>query len=76
MKFTFLDDGNGIPNDIKNKIFNKGFSTKGTKLERGSGMSINKSIIESAGGYIKYIPTENGACFELKIPVIKVGGDK
>lgn len=67
--FTFSDNGNGIPDKIKNKIFEKGFSTKGDKSIRGSGMSINRYIIESVGGSVKVNDVKNGTQFAIKIPV-------
>ncbi len=69
LSFTFADDGNGIPKEYRKKVFEKGFSTKGSKLERGSGMSINKDIIESVGGSIKLIESDIGTTFELTIPI-------
>lgn len=69
--FSFLDNGNGIPEIIKNRVFEKGFSTKGDKLVRGSGMSINKYIIESVGGFIKINDVESGTELEISIPIKK-----
>lgn len=67
--FTFTDDGNGIVEENRDKIFEKGFSTKGDNMIRGSGLSINKFIIESAGGFIKLNETEHGAQFEITVPI-------
>lgn len=67
--FTFSDNGNGVPKHLRKKLFDKGFSTKGDKLVRGAGLSINKYIIESAGGSLKLNEFEGGAQFELAIPV-------
>lgn len=44
------DSGTGIPNEIKEKIFENGFSTKGDG--RGIGLYHTKQLIESLGGKI------------------------
>jgi len=44
------DTGTGIPDEIKNKIFENGFSTKGEG--RGVGLYHTKQLIESLGGKI------------------------
>ena len=66
--FLFSDDGNGIDPIYRKKVFEKGFSTKG-KTDRGSGLSINKDIIESVGGHIKLVDSKYGTTFEITIPV-------
>ena len=67
--FTFTDNGNGVPPHLRKKLFDKGFSTKGDKLVRGAGLSINKYIIESAGGSLRLNDHEGGAQFEIIIPI-------
>ena len=49
---TVRDTGCGIPDDIKDRIFEKGFSTKGTG--RGVGMYHTKQLVESLGGKISF----------------------
>ncbi len=75
LKFTFQDDGNGIEEKNRKHIFDRGFSTKGTKIERGSGLSINKDIIESCGGEITLMNSSSGTIFEITLPIkIKTDG--
>lgn len=69
LTFIFADNGNGVPEQLKKKIFDRGFSTKGDKLSRGAGLSINRYILESAGGSVKFVDNSPGAIFELTIPV-------
>lgn len=76
LTFDFKDDGNGIPSELKKKVFNKGFTTKGEKDERGSGLSINKDIIESSGGKLILIDTTVGTTFRMSIPVKLTKGDE
>ena len=60
------DTGNGIPKDVKEKIFENGFSTKGTG--RGVGLYHTKQLIESLGGTIS-VESEvgKGACFMVRL---------
>ena len=49
---TVRDTGCGIPDEIRDRIFEKGFSTKGTG--RGVGMYHTKQLVESLGGTISF----------------------
>ncbi|MCR4631369.1 MAG: Spo0B domain-containing protein [Treponema sp.] len=49
---TVQDSGTGIPQEIGNRIFENGFSTKGTG--RGVGMYHTKQLVESLGGSISF----------------------
>ena len=54
---TVQDNGPGIPQEIKQRIFEIGFSTKGDR--RGIGLFHTKQLIESLGGSI-YVESEEG----------------
>ena len=59
---TVTDNGCGIPDDIKDRVFENGFSTKGTG--RGVGLYHTKQLIESLGGSISFeSQTGIGTCF-------------
>ncbi len=62
----FIDYGPGIPEEIRDKIFDVFFTTKpeGT----GLGLSIVKKLIEANKGEILLIHKEKGAHFKVKIP--------
>jgi sensor histidine kinase regulating citrate/malate metabolism len=49
---TVRDTGCGIPDEIRDRIFEKGFSTKGSG--RGVGMYHVKQLVESLGGKISF----------------------
>ncbi len=49
---TVRDTGCGIPDEIRDRIFEKGFSTKGSG--RGVGMYHVKQLVESLGGSISF----------------------
>lgn len=66
------DNGPGIPSDIRDKIYNSGFSTK--PGQRGYGMYIVKKIIDEARGEIKLI-ADNGTEWHVEVPMER-NGDK
>lgn len=71
---TVQDSGPGIPDSLKDKIFDPFFSTKegGT----GLGLSISRKIVESYGGTITLSDSETGgACFTVFLPEKSPGAD-
>ena len=63
---TVKDNGTGIPEEIKDKVFENGFSTKGSG--RGVGLYHTKQLVESLGGTISFeTQSRNGCCFMVKI---------
>lgn len=67
-KIIFSDNGKGIPDSIKSKIFDENFTTK--KQGMGLGLSIAKRFLESVGGNIfLYSSSEAGTSFKITIPV-------
>ncbi len=62
------DTGEGIPVDMKNKIFELFFSTKDDGT--GVGLAIAKQIVEGHGGSIKVESQPNqGTTFSIRLPV-------
>jgi signal transduction histidine kinase len=58
------DDGPGIPRDIRQRVFEPGFSTKQSGW--GIGLSLAKRIVEeNHGGKLVLCSTEQGAAFEI-----------
>jgi signal transduction histidine kinase len=49
---SFADDGVGIPEKNRDKVFDPGFTTKGVGVGTGLGLSIAYKIIENHGGEI------------------------
>lgn len=66
----FKDNAGGIKKEILNKIFEPFKSTKNSS-GMGIGLSIAKKIITSHDGEIKAYNENNGAVFEVKVPLIK-----
>ncbi|OIJ16002.1 histidine kinase [Anaerobacillus arseniciselenatis] len=70
------DNGEGIPEKIKNKIFNRGFSTKGNE-GRGIGLFLIQAIIDRVEGKIDIkSEREQGTDFTLQIPMKRKVGAK
>ncbi len=72
--FQVLDNGNGIPEEDLNNIFDRFYiSTKFGYLEKrgtGLGLAICKSIIEAHGGKIfAFNNLHGGATFEFSLPL-------
>jgi signal transduction histidine kinase len=64
------DNGNGIPQNIIDKIFQPFFTTKQTEQGTGLGLSLSYDIIKAHGGEIKVETKENeGTTFIIKLPV-------
>ncbi len=73
IEFTVKDDGVGIPDNYKIKMFKieSMFSTEGTKGERGTGfgLTFSKEIIEKHGGELWFYSEEgNGSEFHFTVP--------
>jgi signal transduction histidine kinase len=70
IELTVSDNGNGIPEKIKDKIFNPFFTTKPTGQGTGLGLSLSYDIIKAHGGEIKVETKEGeGSTFIIKLPV-------
>ena len=65
------DDGQGIPEEIKEHIFNPFFTTKKPGEGTGLGLSISYDIVvhKHEGTFACECPAEGGAVFTLSLPV-------
>jgi signal transduction histidine kinase len=58
------DDGPGIPRELRDRIFDPGFSTK--QAGWGIGLSLARRIVqENHGGKLVLVPTDRGATFDV-----------
>jgi len=65
------DNGNGIPDSIKDKIFQPFFTTKPTGQGTGLGLSLSYDIVKAHGGELKVETKEgDGATFSIQLPSI------
>jgi signal transduction histidine kinase len=64
----FRDTGPGVPDDVREKIFEPFFSGKEDGV--GLGLSLSYDIIQGHGGEISVESEEGeGACFEVRLPI-------
>ena len=69
VQLTVKDNGNGIPENIKEKIFHPFFTTKPTGEGTGLGLSLSYDIITAHGGELKVYTKENeGTEFVITLP--------
>jgi signal transduction histidine kinase len=69
VRITVSDNGNGIPQNILDKIFQPFFTTKPTGQGTGLGLSLSYDIIKAQGGEIKVETKDNsGAYFVITLP--------
>ncbi len=62
------DNGNGIPQKVKDKIFQPFFTTKPTGEGTGLGLSLSYDIVKAHGGELEVVSEENkGTEFTIKI---------
>ncbi|MBT8219382.1 MAG: tetratricopeptide repeat protein [Bacteroidia bacterium] len=67
---TIQDNGPGIPDSIKDKIFQPFFTTKPTGQGTGLGLSLSYDIIKAHGGEIQLQSQANeGTTFTITLPI-------
>jgi signal transduction histidine kinase len=70
IEVSVLDNGNGIPQKVLDKIFQPFFTTKPTGQGTGLGLSLSYDIVKAHGGEIKVETKENeGTVFIIQLPV-------
>jgi CheY-like chemotaxis protein len=72
LQLHFVDNGLGMPEDVRQKIFEPFFSTKGAH-GTGLGLSVSYSIIERHSGSISVVSEPgSGANFTIDLPAVVV----
>ncbi len=70
VEISVIDNGNGIPENIVDKIFQPFFTTKPTGQGTGLGLSLSYDIVKAHGGEIKVETKESeGALFIIQLPI-------
>jgi signal transduction histidine kinase len=70
VELTVMDNGNGMPQKIVDKIFQPFFTTKPTGQGTGLGLSLSYDIIKAHGGEIKVETKEGeGTEFIIQLPI-------
>ncbi len=63
------DAGAGIPREMKQTIFERGFSTKQGEEARGYGLYTVQTLVDAQGGEVELQPSEEGkTLFTVKLP--------
>ncbi|MFZ1800915.1 MAG: ATP-binding protein, partial [Chitinophagaceae bacterium] len=70
IEIKVADNGNGIPKNIVDKIFQPFFTTKPAGQGTGLGLSLSYDIVKAHGGEIKIESIENeGTTFKIYLPI-------
>jgi signal transduction histidine kinase len=70
LEIIVSDNGNGIPQNIIDKIFQPFFTTKPTEQGTGLGLSLSYDIIKAHGGEIKVeTRASEGTTFIIQLPI-------
>ena len=68
-----LDDGSGMPESIRSKLFDPFFTTRRSGSERGLGLAIVHRIVSELGGEVKVESQEGkGSNFQVSLPCISI----
>jgi len=71
IKITIADNGSGMPDKVKDKIFNPFFTTKEVGKGTGMGLAIVLKLIEKHKGKIWFETKENeGTIFYVQFPIV------
>lgn len=64
------DNGDGIDDEVKEKVFKPNFTTKSTGM--GLGLAITKTIVTNSGGQISFATTVgHGTTFSVTLPLLR-----
>jgi signal transduction histidine kinase len=74
VRITVADDGQGIPEADRERIFEPFHTSRRGEGGSGLGLSIARSLLAACGGSIAAAPSDKGATFELRLPVAGEAG--
>lgn len=66
-----LDNGPGVPPDIRARIFSTLFTTKDITEGTGLGLNISREIVTKSGGTLTLNDQISSSCFEIRLPMKK-----
>lgn len=70
LTLVYQDNGNGISNEVKHKVFDPFITTKRGQGGSGLGLNIVFNLVDAKlGGTIKCVDVEKGVCFKVKVPI-------
>jgi signal transduction histidine kinase len=65
---SVTDDGPGVPEEIRERIFTPFFSTKKKSNAAGLGLTVTLSFVQQHGGVMKFESVSGRTTFELRLP--------
>ena len=66
---TISDTGPGIPEELRDKVFEIFFTTKPVGKGTGLGLSVSQNIIKIHGGSLSFVcPPDGGTTFIVELP--------
>jgi len=73
LTLLYTDNGKGIADDFKKRIFDPFVTTKRGQGGSGLGLNIVFNLVNAKlGGTIKSLESEQGVCFKVKVPIAQV----
>jgi PAS domain S-box-containing protein len=73
IRVTVADNGPGIPEPLRARVFEPYFTTKPTGIGLGVGLAVSLGIVEAHGGTLTVAcPAAGGAAFAIALPVSPV----
>ena len=64
---SVTDNGTGIPDEMKERVFEPNFTTKSSGM--GLGLAMVRNLIQNFGGTIDFENKGQGAAFTITIPI-------
>ncbi|MNK28606.1 Sensor histidine kinase CitA [compost metagenome] len=64
-----LNNGEPIPEELKERIFDHGFTTKPKTRNSGLGLAIVRKLVEGYNGRIELTSSSEHTCFKIEIPL-------
>jgi signal transduction histidine kinase len=71
---TIADDGEGIEETIRDRVFDPGFTTRGVGVGAGMGLSIAHRVMQDHGGTIELSSSPDGTNVTLVLPIGAAAG--
>lgn len=65
VEISVSDNGCGIADEVRDKVFRPNFTTKSTGM--GLGLAISKNIVEGSGGTISFDTSDTGTTFYVRL---------